>query len=102
MTWERTFCSIASFAILAVATACSIPSAALGPDSATRSDASAITWTDNQPAYAISCETAAGCQTRALALCKNGPSTILSSENLPTAGSRRAVLGRPSVVMRCG
>ena len=93
---------ITGIAILTIAAACTTPSTGTGPDRATRSDVSTITWTDGQPAYAIKCETASGCQTRAAALCNNGPSKLLSSENLPTAGSARAALGPPSVVMRCG
>jgi hypothetical protein len=93
---------IAGIALLSAVVGCSTPSAALGPDRATRSDASAVTWTDGQPAYAIKCEAASGCQSRTAALCNHGPSTLLSSENLPTAGSARAALGQPSVVVRCG
>jgi hypothetical protein len=87
-------------ALAFLTTACTAPSA--GPDRSTWSDVSTITWTDGQPAYARKCEMASGCQTRAAAVCNNGPSKILSSENLPTAGNARAALGPPSVVVRCG
>ena len=89
-------------ALAVLTAACTAPSAGPGPDRSTRSDVSTITWTDGQPAYAIKCEIASSCQTRAAAVCNNGPSKILSSENLPTAGNARAVLGPPSVVVRCG
>ena len=93
---------IAAFSVLTVAAACTAPSADSGPDRSTRTEVSTITWTDGQPAYSIKCEMASGCQTRAAALCNYGPSKILSSENLPTAGNARAVLGPPSVIVRCG
>ena len=106
MNGSFTFQSVAALVLLGFATACATPvgapATALGPDRATGSDASAITWTDGQPAYSIKCDAASGCQTRAAALCNNGPSRILSSENLPTAGNARATLGPPSVVVRCG
>ena len=102
MSRKLTHLSIAGIAILAFAAACTAPSAGLGPDRTSRSDAAAITWTDGQPAYSIKCEMASGCQTRAAAICNNGPVRILSSENLPTAGDARAVLGPPSAIVRCG
>jgi hypothetical protein len=89
-------------AILATAGACMTPKPGLGPDRGTRSDVSLVTWTDGKPAYTISCDLPGGCQTRALALCSNGPYTVLSSENMPTVGNARAVLGAPSVTVRCG
>jgi len=53
------------------------------------------------PAYSITCDLPGGCQTRALALCNNGPLTTLKSENMPTVGDVRAVQGPPSIVVRC-
>jgi hypothetical protein len=88
-------------AILATAGACVAPKPGLGPDRNTRSDASLVTWTDGKQAYAINCSLPGGCQTRAQALCNNGNYTILSSENMPTAGNARAVQLPPSVVIRC-
>ena len=84
-----------------VLAACSGASPKPGPDRASGSDATAITWTDGKPAYAISCEVPGGCQERALAMCRPGTYTTLKSENMPTVGDARAVLGKPSVVIRC-
>jgi len=80
--------------------ACS-PSSTTGPDRASRSDATMVTWSDGKPAYAISCEVPGGCQERALAMCKQGNYTTLKSENMPTVGTYREVFGKPSVVIRC-
>ena len=102
MNRKPTLYWMASIALLTFTAACATPNAAVGPDRATGSEASMITWTDGQPAYSIKCEASSGCQTRAAALCNNGPSKILASENLPTAGNARAALGQPSVVIRCG
>jgi len=88
-------------AILAAAGACMAPKPGLGPDRGTRSDATLVTWTDGKPAYSITCDIPGGCQTRALALCNNGPMTTLKSENMPTVGDVRAVQGPPSIVVRC-
>jgi hypothetical protein len=82
--------------------ACSGPNATTGPDRASGSDASTITWTDGRPAYAISCETPGGCQERALAMCRQGNYTTLKSENMPTVGAVRSTWGKPSIVIRCG
>ena len=82
-----------------VAAAC-MTSPARDPNAA--SSISTITWTDGKPAYAISCDLPGGCQSRAVATCTNGNYTVLKSENMPTAGDARAVLGPPSVVIRCG
>ncbi|WP_428658530.1 hypothetical protein [Reyranella sp.] len=78
------------------------PSPKTGPDRASASDATAITWSDGKTAYAISCLNPGGCQERALAMCRPNSYTTLSSENMPTVGTVRAVHGRPSVVIRCG
>jgi len=82
--------------------ACS-PSATTGADRASGSTATAITWSDGQPAYSIACSLPGGCQQRALALCNQGQYTTLKSENMPIAGSARYDRGGPpSVVIRCG
>jgi hypothetical protein len=73
-----------------------------GPERATRSNASVVTWQDGKSAYAITCDTPDGCQKRANAMCGHGNYTTLRSENMPTAGSVRSVAGTPSVVIRCG
>jgi hypothetical protein len=85
-----------------VAIACTEPSANTGSDRKTRSETSNVTWTDGKPAYAISCEDPGGCQARAMALCSGANYTTLKSENMPTVGTARAALGKPSVVVRCG
>ena len=77
------------------------PSSTTGPDRASGSDATTITWSDGKPAYAISCENPGGCQERALAMCKQGNYTTLDSKNMPTVGTYREVFGKPSVVIRC-
>ncbi len=66
------------------------------------SSISTIPGTDGKPAFAIACDLPGGCQSRAVAMCTNGNYTVLKSENMPTAGDARAVLGPPSVVIRCG
>ena len=82
--------------------ACSGASPTTGPDRASGSEASTITWSDGKPAYAIACEVPGGCQERALAMCSPGKYTTLKSENMPTPGTVRSVQGKPSVVIRCG
>ena len=77
------------------------PSATTGPDRASGSDATQITWTDGKPAYSITCINPGGCQERALAMCRQNGFTTLSSENMPTVGAIRTVHGRPSAVIRC-
>jgi hypothetical protein len=78
------------------------PSPMTGPDRASASNATTITWSDGKPAYAIACENPGGCQERALAMCRQGSYTTLKSENMPTVGTYREVFGKPSVVIRCG
>jgi len=95
----KTFITIC---VVGTAAACMTPAATTGPDRKTRSEMSMVTWTDGKPAYAISCEEPDGCQERALALCSGGNYATLKSENMPTVGTARAVLGKPSVVVRCG
>ena len=87
--------------IAGVLVACSGPSPSPGPDRASRSNATLVTWSDGKPAYAISCENPGGCQERALAMCQQGNYTTLKSENMPTVGTYREVFGKPSVVIRC-
>lgn len=81
--------------------ACTGPMSTTGPDRASGSDATSITWSDGKPAYAISCKVPGGCQERALALCRPASYTTLKSENMPTVGTVRTVMGPPSVVVRC-
>lgn len=85
-------------ALLAVACA---PSAVMGPDANTGSEASSVTWQDGNAAVAISCSVPQGCNQRALAVCKQGTYKVLKSENMDTAGNVLAVKGKPSVVIRC-
>ena len=85
-----------------LAAACAAPTTAMGPDSASGSEASTVAWQDGKTAYAISCTVPQGCQQRALALCNNGNYTVLKSENMPTPGTYFAVPGKPLVVIRCG
>ncbi len=84
--------------------ACTAAMTGPGPDTATGSNASVVTWQDGKPAYAISCDAPGGCLERANAMCRNtfGNYTTLKSENMPTAGSARKPMGPPSVVIRCG
>jgi hypothetical protein len=84
------------------AVGCAAPMPGPGPDRATGSDASVVTWQDGKTAYAISCSTPGGCQRRANAMCNHGDYTTLKSENMPTAGSVRSVGGASSVIIRCG
>ena len=94
------FRTIVLVGMAGVAAACTTPTTT-GADRGTRSETSNVTWTDGKPAYAISCEDPAGCQKRAQALCPGGNYTTLQSENMPTVGTARAALGKPSVVVRC-
>ena len=87
--------------VASLAAACEAPKATPGPDAGTRSDATTITWTDGKPALSITCDIPGGCNSRAIAMCANGYS-VLKSENMPTTGTYYAVLGKPSVVIRCG
>lgn len=82
--------------------ACSPVNQKVGPDRASASNATTVTWSDGKPAYAISCEVPGGCQERALAMCSQGNYTTLKSENMPTIGTYREVFGKPSIVIRCG
>ena len=83
-------------------TACTTASSGMGPDTGSGSQASAVTWSDGQPAIAISCNQPGGCQERANAVCKNGPYKTLKSENMPVSGATREVQRPSSVVIRCG
>lgn len=88
--------------VAGVLAACTPVSPKVGPDRSSGSDATAITWSDGRPAYAISCENPGGCQERALAMCSPGTYTTLKSQNMPTTGTYWDALGKPSVVIRCG
>lgn len=89
-------------AVVALGTlaACTPVSTGMGPDSASASNASTVTWTDGKPAVAISCGMPSGCQERALAVCK-GNYTTLKTENMPSAGTYREPQKAASVVIRC-
>lgn len=102
MIVKSTFRWILITGVTSVAVACSAPMSTTGVDASTGSDASSITWQDGKQAYAISCDLPGGCQKRAQAMCGNGILTTLKSENMPTTGTARAALGKPSVVIRCG
>jgi hypothetical protein len=102
MVLVSTFRRALAAAIACMAMACTAPMTGPGPDRATGSNASAITWQDGKPAYAITCSMPGGCQKRANQICDHGSYTTLRSENMPTAGSVRSVAGMPSVVIRCG
>jgi hypothetical protein len=88
-------------AVLLLAAACA-PSAVMGPDSNTGSDASEVAWKDGQKAYAISCAVPQGCNQRAITVCNQGAYKVLNSENMPSAGDVLAVKGKPAIVIRCG
>jgi hypothetical protein len=82
----------------AVAAACTDPKT--GPDRATDTNATMITWTDGKQAIQITCGMPGGCQNRALAMCK-GNYTTLNMENMPTRGDASMVRGTGTVVVRC-
>jgi len=88
--------------VLALLAAACAPSAVMGPDSNTGSDASTVTWKDGHPAFAISCTVPQGCNQRAITVCNHGPYKVLSSESMPSAGNVLAVQGKPAIVIRCG
>jgi hypothetical protein len=85
-------------AVLAVA--CTEPMRAPGPDRATDTNATMITWTDGKQAIQITCGMPGGCQNRALAMCK-GNYTTLNMDNMPTRGDASVVRGQGTVVVRC-
>lgn len=88
-------------AILLATVGCSTPQRTLGHDPSTQTNASQVTWTDGKPAYAVSCQDPAACQTRVLILCRDRDYTTLRSQNMPSIGTYREELGPPSVVVRC-
>ena len=94
--------SLSTVGMVALVAACG-PSAGStsGSERASGSNVSTVTWTDGQPAYAITCAVPGGCQDRALAMC-TGKYTTLKSENMPIPGTVRYQQGPPSVVVRCG
>ncbi len=85
--------------IAALAAACTVAKAP-GPDPATDTQASTITWTDGKPALQISCGMPGGCETRALAMC-NQKYTVLDMKNMPTRGDASVIRGTGTVVVRC-
>jgi hypothetical protein len=95
-------CAWTTALVLMAMTAYTTPQSNTGRDPGSRDDASLITWNDGQPAYAITCEAPDGCQTRAVAVCRNGSMITLKSDNMPTIDARREALGPPSIVVRCG
>lgn len=99
---QRRYALFSALLVALATAACETPKSDTGQDPATQSNAALINWTDGLPAYAISCDLPGGCQTRALAICKYGPYSVLKSENMPSAGNRREPLGPPSTVIRCG
>lgn len=84
----------------ALAAACTDPKTAPGPDRATDTNATMITWTDGKQAIQITCGMPGGCQNRALAMCK-GNYTTLNMDNMPTRGDASVVRGTGTVVVRC-
>ena len=95
------FIVAATVASAMLAAACT-PVAGTGPDRSSRSDVMAITWTDNQPAYHVSCDLPGGCGERINVVCKHGPHQTLKTENMPGPGNKRDVEKPASVVFRCG
>ena len=104
MTLRSTIRWMLCMGIAGLVAACGIGKGTLGNDPATESQASAVTWSDGQPAISISCKTPGGCQSRAVALCNatNGDYKVLKMENMPTRGELGDVRGPASVVIRCG
>lgn len=93
---------VLSAAMLVAAGACSAPTPIMGHDTRTQTYASEVTWNDGRPAYSIRCNAPGPCQARILAICAGSSYTTLASENMPSVGTRREVLGPPSIVARCG
>jgi hypothetical protein len=87
-------------AVLASLAACGAPVTESGADLS--STTSTVTWTDGQPAFAITCDLPGACQTRSQALCYNGAYRVLDMQSMPGAGTQYEYLGRPSAVVRCG
>ena len=86
--------------VAAFAVACTEPMRVPGPDRATDTNATMVTWTDGKQAIQITCGMPGGCQNRALAMCK-GNYTTLSMDNMPTRGDASVVRGQGTVVVRC-
>ena len=86
--------------VAAFAVACTEPMRVPGPDRATDTNATMVTWTDGKQAIQITCGMPGGCQNRALAICK-GNYTTLSMDNMPTRGDASVVRGQGTVVVRC-
>ena len=87
-------------AVAATALLSCSPSPDMGYDMGSRSEATAVIWTDGQPAIAIKCEIPGNCQERAIAVCKNAGYKVLKTENMPTTGTQREVQKPPSVIVR--
>lgn len=83
-----------------LAAGCTAPIRTVGPDPASDTNATLITWTDGKQAIQITCGMPGGCQNRALAMCK-GNYTVLNMENMPTRGDASVVRGTGTVVVRC-
>jgi hypothetical protein len=86
--------------ITVLAAACADPKTVPGPDRASDTNATMITWTDGKQAIQITCGMSGGCQNRALAMCKGNYAT-LNMDNMPTRGDASVVRGQGTVVVRC-
>ena len=101
MRIRETVGSAVGVLVAATFAACA-PVQGTGPDSSNRTDVTAVTWTDNRPAYRVSCDLPGGCGERINAVCKYGPHQTLQSENMPGPGNKRDVQKPASVIFRCG
>ena len=88
--------------LLMAASGCSAPRPVLGLDTSTQTYASEVIWKDGRPAYSIRCNAPAPCQARIIEICGKGAYTTLESENMPSIGTRREVMGTPTIIARCG
>lgn len=86
--------------LLAVA-ACAEVSSGFGRDDVSKTDASQVTWTDGKSAVSIACAAPGSCQQRAMAICKQKPYTVLSSQNMPSTGNEDKAQHNAKVVVRC-
>ena len=89
---------VAGLAILAAG--CTAPVRTVGPDPASDTNASMVTWKDGKEAIQITCGMPSGCQNRAQAMCK-GNYNVLDMDNMPTRGDASVVRGTGTVVVRC-
>jgi hypothetical protein len=60
-------------AVLLASGCSSAPNPIMGLETSTQTYASHVTLSDGKPAYSVHCNAPAACQTRALAICANGP-----------------------------